>query len=53
MGSRVRLAQTLVYLVYGDVEGAVAMLDGFDADSSTAEPFEPSVGTAGELVAAQ
>jgi LuxR family transcriptional regulator, maltose regulon positive regulatory protein len=47
---RLRLAQTLVYLVYGDVEGAAALLDGFDADASAAEPFEPSVGTAASLL---
>jgi LuxR family transcriptional regulator, maltose regulon positive regulatory protein len=48
---RLRLAQTLVDLVYGDVEGAAGLLDGFDADSSSAgEAFEPSVGAAASLL---
>jgi LuxR family maltose regulon positive regulatory protein len=47
---RLRLAQTFVDLVYGDVEGAAALLDGFDADSSADEPFVPSAGAAASLL---
>jgi LuxR family transcriptional regulator, maltose regulon positive regulatory protein len=45
---RLRLAHTFAALVYGDVTGAAALLDG--VDPSDAGPFESSVGDAASLL---
>lgn len=49
---RLRLAQTLAALVYGDVERAAALLDGFDESAyAAADPgFLPSAGVAASLL---
>jgi LuxR family maltose regulon positive regulatory protein len=47
---RLRLAQTFAALVYGDVEGAAALLDGSEPAADPGEVFMPSVGEAASLL---